>query len=145
MEDVSVNIKKENNGIKGDQPIGEDKPPFNFQEYSKLMEIVSLEEDNIELKCNNNQYKKIKVKDYLDKMAQFNNNDLNKNICDLHKEKFSVFCFECKKHLCQECLKLGEHSYHYKINLIEITPNEQKLTKIKNKIQNNKLKLKELT
>ena len=87
----------------------------------------------------------MKIKDYLVKMEKFNNNNFYNNMCNIHKEKYSVFCFECKKHLCEECLKLGEHSYHYKINLIEITPSKKKLDKIKDKIKNNKFKIKELT
>ena len=43
--------------------------------------------------------------------------------------------------LCKDCLKLGGHSYHYKINIIEILPKDESLTKINNIINENKIKI----
>ena len=121
---------------------------YNCSECSSIIEILSINENNntIEFNCinNNHNYKKIKIKDYLQKMKKYNFIHLNIGACNIHGADNLVFCFECSKHLCKECLKFGTHSFHYKILLLEITPNSQTLTKIKNLINENKSKIKNL-
>ena len=62
---------------------------------------------------------------------------LNDDKCDKHKKEYSSYCFDCNIHLCQDCLKTKEHSYHYKINIIEVSPEDDKLKKIRNNYKNN--------
>ena len=128
-----------------------DKLYYNCSECQSLIEIIKIDEEYIEFKCNNNHNIKINIKEYLDKIKEYKNkiklnNDisLNNSICNKHKEEFLSYCFECNMHLCKKCLITGEHSYHYKINIIEIIPNNERLTKIKNLIKNNKIKIKDL-
>ena len=77
-------------------------------------------------------------------MKQNNNIAINNNICSKHKEEYMAYCLECKIHLCQQCLKLGEHNYHYLINIIGILPNDEIKTKFKNLIDNSIMKLNDL-
>ena len=55
-----------------------------------------------------------------------------------------AYCLECKIHLCQQCLKLVKHNYHYIINIIGILPNDEIKTKFKNLIDNSIMKLNDL-
>ena len=113
----------------------------NFYCCSKCLseiEIISIDEEEIELKCNIHKNIKMKIKDYLNKMKENNCNKICSRICNIHKEEYLAFCFECKTHLCKECLKTGVHSYHYKINIIEIIPNNELLNKIINCIRDNR-------
>ena len=115
---------------------------YKCSECSSTIEIISLNENEIQFKCSNNQHEiKMKIKEYLNKIKNNNDIQLNNQICDKHKEVYLSYCFECNVHLCKQCLQLGEHSYHYKINLIEIIPNNESLTKISNSIQKNRIKI----
>ena len=117
---------------------------YNCSECSSLIEIISIDEENIEFKCNNKHIIKMKIKDYLIKMKKYNNYKLNNQICDKHKKEYSVYCLECNVHLCNDCLKLGEHKFHFKINLIEILPNNESLIKIHDLIKDNQRKMDDL-
>ena len=103
---------------------------YNCSECPSIIEIISINENNIEYKCNNNHNNNIEIKEYLKNMKKYNNNKTNNNKCDKHNKEYMVYCFDCNIHLCEECLELGEHSYHYKINIIEIKPKKEKLIKI---------------
>ena len=59
-------------------------------------------------------------------MKNYNNIKLNENKCDKHNKIYASYCFDCNIHLCKDCLKKGEHGYHYKINIIEILPVNKK-------------------
>ena len=144
MEDIKIINKKEINDM-NDAPILEsNKILYNCSECASVIEIVSIDQDNIEFQCLNNHNKKIAIKEYLEKMKEYNNIILNNNICNTHREEYVSYCFECKMHLCKECLKTGNHSYHFKINIIEIIPNDDVLKKIRNLININKIKIKKL-
>ena len=56
-----------------------------------------------------------KIKEYKDRMILNNNMLSNSSNCNKHNEEHLSHCFECKMHLCKNCLKTGEHGYHYKI------------------------------
>ena len=46
--------------------------------------------------------------------------------CLLHPtENNFEYCFECKAHLCEECLESSKHFMHRKCNLIEVQPNKK--------------------
>ena len=109
---MKMNTKKEENDMNEAPPLESNKIGYNCSECSSTIEIISVDEDDIEFKCNNNHNIKIKIKEYLDKMKKYNDIDLNNKICNIHKEEYISYCFECNMHLCNECLKLGEHSYH---------------------------------
>ena len=101
---------------------------------SSLIQILSINKknNNIEFECtnkNNPHRESINIEKYLS-IRNRNVNIINENgdICDEHKEKFTSFCFECKKQLCIKCQKNGIHISHKKVNLIEIEPTQEELT-----------------
>ena len=48
------------------------------------------------------------------------NNNEKKIKCLIHpKNNFKAFCFDCKKHLCEECLLTREHIIHRKALISE--------------------------
>ena len=144
MEEIKINLQRELNDM-SDAPILESNQIlYNCSECASVIEIISIDQDNIEFQCLNNHNKKITIKEYLDKMKEYNNIILNNYVCDIHKEEYVSYCFECNMHLCKECLKTGDHYYHFKIDIIEIIPNNDVLTKIRNLIKNNKIKIKNL-
>jgi len=142
MEDIKINLRKDSNDMNEAPPLETNRIYYNCSECSSIIEILSIDEEFIEFKCNNNHKLKMKAKDYLDKMKKYNSIELHNNKCNVHKEEYIVYCFECNAHLCRECLKLGEHGSHYKINIIEIIPNNEILSKVKNLIQDNKKEIK---
>ena len=106
---------------------------YNCTECNALIEILSIDEkeNTIEFLCSN-QHKKLKpIKEFLDKMMDNDNVDINKDICQIHKNKYMSFCFDCKKHLCKDCLKTRDHIYHNKNNIIEIQPINTEINAIK--------------
>ena len=112
---------------------------YNCTECSSPIEILSInEKDNIiEFECINNKHKKnISIKEYIDKMKQFNVKKINNDICIEHNKQYECICLECNKHLCKECLKTRKHINHQKINIIEIQPNKEELKIIDNIINN---------
>ena len=117
---------------------------YNCSECSSNIEIISLDENNIEFTCNKKHNIKIEIKEYLNKMKQYNNIELNGDKCDKHKKEYLSYCFDCNKHLCKDCLKKGDHKCHFKINIIEILPENDTLDKIRTLIQNNKIKINQL-
>ena len=111
---------------------------YNCTECSSTVELISINETecSIEFKCiKNNHYKKIPIKEYINKMKDHNNKDINNDICIIHNNKYECYCLDCNKHLCKECLKLREHISHNKIIIIEIQPNKKELNIIENIIK----------
>ena len=142
LNEVEIKVEEENKIEKTDQkspnkneikihqkqndmneaPFLSNKIYYNCTKCSSNIEIISLDENDIKFKCNNNHNINISVKDYLKEMKKYNNIKLNDNKCDKHKEEYLSYCFDCNIHLCKECLRTGEHSYYYKIYIIEILP-----------------------
>lgn len=60
-----------------------------------------------------------------------NNIVINHSICNNHKEEYLSYCFEYNMNLFKKSLKSGKHSYHYKIDIIEISPDDEILKEIK--------------
>ena len=140
----NTNQKKYLQDMKETPSLESNKIFYNCTECNSVIEIVKINEEFIEFKCNNNHEIKMNIKEYLDKIKENNDkNILNDNIisnnskCIKHKEDYLSYCFECNMHLCKECLKTGEHGYHYKIYIIEVIPEYKILTKIENLIANN--------
>ena len=117
---------------------------YNCSKCSSNIEILSLDENNIKFICNNKHNIEIKIDEYLKNMKQYNNVKLNDDKCAKHKKEYLSYCFDCNCHLCKDCLKTKEHSYHYKINIIEILPENEILNKFKIFIKNNKKKIDQL-
>ena len=122
---------------------------YNCSECSSPIEIISINEREsiIEFNCINNNHKfKIPIKEYIDKMKNYNNKDTNNDICitNNHNKKYECYCLNCKKHLCQECLKSRNHISHIKCNMIEIQPNENELNIIENIIKHYENKIENL-
>ena len=106
---------------------------YNCTECNALIEILSIDEkeNTIEFLCSNQHKKLMPIKEFLDKMMDNDKVDINKDICQIHKNKYMSFCFDCKKHLCKDCLKTRDHIYHNKNNIIEIQPIKTELEVIK--------------
>ena len=125
---------------------------YNCSECSSLIEIISINEENntIEFNClnkNNNHPKKniIPIKEYLEKMKKYNNNKLNKDICEIHNINYICYCFDCNCHLCKECLKTRNHLNHSKNNIIEIEPMKEELIIIDELIKDYETKIDDIT
>ena len=120
---------------------------YNCSECSSPIEILSINEEENELsfRCikNNSHCKKIKVGEYLATMKKYIDKSNINEICKNHNNKENIsYCFDCKCHLCKECLKSKSHKNHNKLYLIESQPDEEDINIIKNKIvdHNNKMK-----
>ena len=105
---------------------------YNCSECYSEIEILSINENecSIEFQCiNNNHKKKMLIKDYINKMSNFKNKNINLNndICITHNLKYECYCLDCKKHLCKDCLKLRNHVNHLKNIILEIQPNKKEL------------------
>ena len=111
---------------------------YNCTKCSSLIEILSINEGKniIEFKClnknNHHQKEKMPIKEYLDKMQKYTNeiiNEINDDTCFDHKSnnRYISYCFDCKCHLCEECLKSRTHFNHNKNNIIEIQPIKEEL------------------
>ena len=55
-------------------------------------------------------------------------------ICSLHKSKYTYFCSECKKNLCDECVK-EKNDGHQLIYFQNINLKNHELTEIKNNLE----------
>ena len=84
-----------------------------------------------------NQYK-----NFFRKNEKKAGNKINDDSCQIHNDnKFISYCFDCNCHLCIECLKLREHLYHNKNNIIEIQPIQEELNIIEEIISYYKIKI----
>ena len=125
---------------------------YNCTECSSLIEIISLYQDNnaIKFKClnkSNSHEKTLSIKEYLQKMKNHYNKQLNDDICKVYTnktEKYVCYCFNCKNHLCAECLESRTHLKHNKNNIMEIKPIQEELNIIKEIINDYKTKVEKL-
>ena len=107
---------------------------YNCTECSSCIEILSINEKecSIEFKCiNNNHQRKMSIKEYIDKMKDYNDKNINKDICKMHNQKYECFCLDCNVHLCKECFKLRNHINHTKNNILEVQPDKKELDMVK--------------
>jgi hypothetical protein len=110
---------------------------YNCNECSSPIEILSIDEKEclIEFKCikNNKHNKKISINKYIEDMKKYNNKNINNDRCEAHNNKYNneIYCFDCDRHLCKECLKSRNHFNHQKNNIIEIQPNQDEINIIK--------------
>ena len=118
---------------------------YNCTECSSLIEILEINKEIIKFKCINNKHERImEINKYLEKMKKYNDIKINNDKCNMHNDKYISYCFNCNKHLCNECLKNREHTEHYKNYIIELKPKEEELNLIKKLINENKKEKKNL-
>ena len=120
------------------------------------IEIISIDEikENEEIshtmkyRClKENIINNISFKEYIQsiKEKKEKNIDILKDKCEKHQsKKFISYCFDCKGHLCEDCLKTGIHLKHVKNNIIEVKPLEEELDVVKEVINNYKLRLEKI-
>ena len=117
---------------------------YNCTECSSAIEILSINEDEctIEFQCINNKHKKkMPIKEYLNKMKNFNDRNINNDKCDTHNLEYQCYCLDCNAHLCKECLKSRNHFNHFKNNIIETQPTKKEINIFTNIIKNYEEKL----
>ena len=100
---------------------------YNCTECCSLIEIISINENDntIEFICSNQKnphHITTSIKEYLNKMSDNSSLNPNKERCEIHKDIYMSFCFDCNKHICKGCLKARNHINHYKNNIIEVQP-----------------------
>ena len=123
---------------------------YNCTECSSLIEILLISEDKniIKFKCINKDCgikKEMPINEYFDKMEKHKQILLNEDICREHNSnKYVSYCFDCNCHLCEECLKTGDHIGHNKNNIIEIKPIKEELNIIDEVIKDYKINIEKL-
>ena len=131
MEDIKIEMKKDLDNMNDAPPLKQKKMYYNCSECPSVIEIINIDDESIEFKCNNEHKIKTSIKEYLNKIKEYKdqillNNTVNDSQCDIHKgEEYLSYCFECNMHLCEKCLKSRKHSSHYKIYIIEILPDDE--------------------
>ena len=150
MEDIKIEMKKDLDNMNNAPPLKKKKMYYNCSECPSVIEIININDEFIEFKCNNKHKIKMRIEEYLNKIKEKKdqmllNNTVNNSRCEIHKgEEYFSYCFQCNIHLCKKCLITGEHSLHYKINIIEIIAKDDVIKEIKNLIKNNKSQIKDL-
>ena len=108
---------------------------------SSLIEIFSFSNNEIKYKCqnktiHNNKFDIMSIENYLKIMKIKDYSTINEDNCEIHEgNKYIFYCFDCRRHLCEECLKTRNHIAHIKDNIFEIQPNKNELKKINNYIE----------
>ena len=112
------------------------------------IEILLINENNssIEYKCLKDNIKYTQsIKEYLEKIKECRINNINElKYCKVHNNIFVSYCYECKMHLCDECLKSRKHINHKKSNMIEVQPIKEELEIIDEVINDYKIEIKNL-
>ena len=111
---------------------------YHYIESPSSIEILTINEDNgiIEFKCLKEDREEIKtmlIKDFLEKKEKYTKKIIKDEKCKIHSSydnNYISYCFDCKIHLCKECLKSRIHINHNKNYLIEIQPTEDELSLI---------------
>ena len=111
---------------------------YNCSECPSIIEILSINQENntIEFKCLNkdmiHEKKIMLIKDYVEKMKKYNNKKTNSDICEIHRNKYITYCFNCKCHLCIYCLRKRIHIFHNKNYIEEIKPIKEEINIVLN-------------
>ena len=113
------------------------------------IEILSINENKIEIRCLNEKKKHAEeeakftktIEEYLENITKNKDNKIEeiKDKCHIHNiNNYVSYCFDCKCHLCEECLKTKEHINHRKSNMVEIQPIKEEIKLIKEVIDDYK-------
>ena len=105
---------------------------------SSSIEIISIDENkgSIEFKYleeNPDEKKNMTLKDFFEKKDVYCKKAKKEDKCTKHSldsfcdNNYISYCFDCKIHLCKECLKSRIHINHKKNYLIEIQPTQEEL------------------
>ena len=119
-------------------------------EIISIDEIKANEEINhiMKYRClKENIINNISFEEYIQliKEKKTKNIDILKDKCEKHQSnKFISYCFDCKSHLCEDCLQTGIHLKHAKNNIIEVKPLEEELDIVNQVINIYKLKLEKI-
>ena len=68
MEDIKIEMNKDLNNINDALSLKENKICYSCSECSSIIEIINIDDENIEFKCNNNHNIKMNIKEYLNKI-----------------------------------------------------------------------------
>ena len=92
---------------------------YNCTKCSSPIVVTLIDEksNEIEFKCHEHHLK-MDIGEYIEKMKQYRDKNINSETCDRHNNKYFSYCFDCNKHLCEECAKIENHIYHYKLYLL---------------------------
>ena len=153
-------MSKENKKIKNEYNDEPAATPFPTEEIidnfticphcSSSIKLLKINEQNniIEFKClkENKDYIK-SIKEYLEEIEK--KKDINidelKDRCKIHNNNNYVsYCYDCKCHLCNECLKERTHINHKKTHMIEIQLIDKEKEVIEKVINNYKNEIEKL-
>ena len=114
----------------------------------EILNINKEENNTIEFRCiKEDKVCLMEIKEYLKNIDELKNKKIEeiKDKCQTHINKsYICYCFDCKCHLCNECLKTRIHINHRKSNIIEIQPREEEIEIIDEMIKDYDKKLKEV-
>ena len=71
---------------------------YGCSECESLIEILTLDEENITFKCNNKVKQHeltLSIEDYINKMKMNENKELNNDVCYIHSQNYYIYCFDC--------------------------------------------------
>ena len=123
---------------------------------SSDIEILSIDENKVDeeisvimkYKClNENIINNISIKEYIKLIKENKEKKIEKlkDQCNKHlSKKYISYCFDCKCHLCEDCLKTGVHLEHVKNNIIEVKPFEEELNIIREVINDYELRIRKI-
>ena len=123
---------------------------------SSDIEILSIDENKVDeeisvimkYKClNENIVNNISIKEYIKLIKENKEKKIEKlkDQCEKHlSKKYISYCFDCKCHLCEDCLKTGVHLEHVKNNIIEVKPFEEELNIIREVINDYELRIRKI-
>jgi Leucine-rich repeat (LRR) protein len=125
----------------------EDQTEHKFRSYccpscSNLPEILYYNKltDEIKIKCKTHGENTLRLREYLEQMANFvNTSEIKKsNKCTNHNENFMYYCKDCDLNLCERCLELPEHENHVKYEIKSTIPDDKReLLLLNNEIKSN--------
>ena len=143
-----------NDSDSNEAPLPKDNSPINnftiCPECFSRVEILNINEENstIEYRCiKEDKTNLMSIKQYLKKINECKIPQINeiKDKCKCHINKdYICYCFDCKLHLCEKCLKTRIHINHNKAYIIEIKPIEEEIEIVEEVIKDYDKKLKEL-
>ena len=123
-----------------------DEKNYDCIDCSSLIEILSINEENNNVKFRyiNNHKKEILIKEYL-KHIEKNKDKIVNEKCELHNQEYTFFCFDCRRHICNKCIKVKkEHHNHKKEYILEVQPDEEDLERMRKQIKEYKNRIEKI-
>ena len=141
MNNFNINNYSQNQNISSLAEADINNTCYNCSDCPSLIEILSINKNTniIKFKCTNEKIiKEMPLKEYFSKMLRYRNEHIIDDKCQYHNKKYNFFCFECNKHLCEQCLRMNNHIIHNKIYINEVQPKQEDLNNMKEIIKNYK-------